>query len=152
MSHLWKPTFLDLPRQVEEVFEELVYRRWSVAGPVQWRPLLDLHETPDAFIVEVDLPGTNPDEVRILVSEQRVTISGQRWVTPPANAITSRCERASGAFLRTIELPAPVTPERARAESWHGHYTLTLPRKQPGSGVTGAVVQLAVLATDRGGP
>lgn len=150
MSRLWKTSFLDLQRQVEEAFEELIYRRWDVAGPSEWRPLLDLHETPDAFLVEVDLPGAAPEEVRIRVGERRLTITGQRPAARPADAIASHCERVCGQFRRSVELPRAVDPERARAESRHGHYRIYLPKKgvaagaPPGSAEAGYVIQVTV--------
>jgi HSP20 family protein len=139
---LWKVTFLDLARQVDELFEELVPRRASSAG--ERLPLLDLHETPDAFIVETDLPGIAPEEVQIQAGERTLVITGQRRSTPPPNVIASRCERISGTFRRSIELPTSIDPHRAWAEGRHGHYRIVLPRKQPGAEPPECLIHITV--------
>ncbi len=54
--------FLDLQRQVDEMFEELFYRPWANSGRTGWRLPLDLHETADAYLVEIDLPGIAPEK------------------------------------------------------------------------------------------
>ncbi len=132
MSNSRKTAFLDLQRQLDEVFEELIYRPWAVMGPAGWRPLLDLHEMPEAFLVEVDLPGVAPDEVRIQVSERNLIIMGQRPLAPPENAVASRCERECGVFRRSVDLPRAVDPAGTTAECRHGHYRIRLPKKNPG--------------------
>jgi HSP20 family protein len=142
LSHLWKVTFLDLARQVDELFEELIPRRPSAAGARL--PFLDLHETPDAFIIEVDLPGVAPNEVQILAGERTLVITGQSHTAPPPDAIASRCERLSGTFRRSIELPRSIDPTRATAEGKHGHYRIVLPRKEPGSAPPESLIQITV--------
>jgi HSP20 family protein len=146
ISYPRKAPFLDLQRQVDELFEELIYRRWPVRGPASWRPLLDLHETPEAFLIDVDLPGVAPDEVRIEVSERNLTIAGQRPVAPPEDAVSSRCERACGVFRRSVDLPRAVDPARVTAECRHGHYRIRLPKKQPGGTAAGEATISAVEA------
>jgi hypothetical protein len=42
-------SYLDFQRQLDEAFEELIYRRWPIPNPAEWQPRLDLHETRDAY-------------------------------------------------------------------------------------------------------
>ena len=60
---------LDLQRRLDELFEEVIFRRWPIpGGPVpavrEWIPDVDLHELADGFLIEVDLPGLSAEEVR----------------------------------------------------------------------------------------
>ena len=55
MLQPWKSAFWDLQRQVDEMFQELIFRPWVIAGPATWQPALDFHETEEAFILEMDL-------------------------------------------------------------------------------------------------
>jgi HSP20 family protein len=107
------PPILDLQRRLDELFEEVIFRRWPLrhsAVPTgrQWVPDVDLHELADAFLIEVDLPGLCADEVRIEVNPQVITISGQRLEPLPEGVIASRRERLHGSFRRPLELPAPI--------------------------------------------
>ena len=131
MLSRWNTPFLDMQSQVEQLLEELVYRRWPIARPTGCRPPLDLHETPDANPVENDLPGVVPEEVQVLVGERCLTVTGERLLVVPEAALFSRCERATGPFHRTLELPLPIDPKRASVEYRHGTCRLILPKRPP---------------------
>lgn len=130
MLRPWDATFLDLQRQVDEMFEELIYRPWAISGGAGWRPPLDFHETEDGYLVEIDLPGVTPEEVQVLVSEQNLTVAGQRHATPPDGVLCQQCERRCGAFQRSVDLPLAVDPHQARAEYRHGTCRIYLPKKR----------------------
>lgn len=129
MPRIWDAALLDFHRHVDELFEELIYRPWAISGRSSWRPLLDLHETADAFIVEIDLPDVAPEEIRIVVGERSLTVSGQRPLAAPEGVVFQHCERQRGTFQRAVPLPASVDPQRARAEYRLGTCRVWLPRK-----------------------
>lgn len=131
MLRPWEAAFLDLHRHVDEMFEELVYRPWAITGRTGWRPPVDLHETIDGYLVVIDLPDVAPEEVRVVVGEREVVVAGQRAAAAPPAVLFQRCERHSGAFERTLKLPQPVDPRRARAEYRRGTCWIHLPKKQP---------------------
>jgi HSP20 family protein len=135
---------LDLHQQVDELFEELVYRPWAISGRSGWRPLLDLHETADTYLAVIDLPGMAPEEVRILVGERDLVVAGQRPTSPPEGVLSQRCERPCGAFERTLKLAQAVDPHQARAEYRHGTYRIHLPKKHP----PGQTAEHAVVAVE----
>ena len=137
MTEPWPTSFLDLHRQVDELFEELIYRPWSLGGRAGWRPALDIHETADGYLVELDLPGVEPEEVRVLAGEHSLTVAGQRRAVPPEGALWQRCERPSGPFRRVVALPRAVDPRRAHAEYRHGTCRVYLPLIPPTEGVAG---------------
>jgi HSP20 family protein len=122
--------FLDLQRQVDEMFEELIYRPWAISGRAGWRPPLDLHETSEAYIVEIDLPGVTPEEVRVLVSEHNLIVTGRRQANPPDGVLFQQCERRCGPLQRALNLPRAVDPQQTRAEYRHGTCRIYLPKKR----------------------
>jgi len=121
--------FLDLQRQVDEMFEELIYRPWAISGPDRWRPPLDLHETTDTYLVEIDLPGVAPEEVRVLVNERNLTVTGRRQTVSPEGVLFQQRERQCGTFHRAVNLPQAVDPQEARAEYCQGTCRIYLPKK-----------------------
>jgi HSP20 family protein len=123
-------SFVDFQRQLDEAFEKLIYRRWAIPNPTEWRPRLDLHETHDAYYIEVDLPGVPPERVEIRVTEGCLTIAGTRPATSLEGALLRHRERECGSFHRILSLPQAVEPGRVRAEYRHGIYQIHLFKKR----------------------
>ena len=42
-----------------------------------WTPLADISETDDAYLVEVELPGANKDQVNVDVNDHELVITGE---------------------------------------------------------------------------
>jgi HSP20 family protein len=121
----------DLRYRLDQLFEELIYRRWGIPAPDEWRPALDVYETRDAYLVKVDLPGVPPERVEIRVTETELNVSGTRTREEPEGALSGHCERPSGRFRRSVCLAQPVAPEEARAECRHGTYSIWLFKRRP---------------------
>ena len=149
-----RAVFVDLQQQIDEMFDELIYRPWSITGPSPWRPALDLHETADAYLVEIDLPGVAPDQVTIHATENELTVAGERLNGPAGEALRSQCERPRGPFRRSLGFSLPIVAELCEAECRQGVYRLRLPKKSavagraerlaPASGGGGFVVRVVV--------
>lgn len=127
----WDAAFLDLHRQVDDLFEELIYRPWAISARAGWRPPLDLHETEEGYMIEIDLPGVPPDQVQVLVGVRNLTVTGQRQATSPDGVLFQQCERPCGTFQRVLNLAKVLDPKRARAEWRHGTCRIYLPKKGP---------------------
>jgi HSP20 family protein len=125
--------FPDFERQLDEAFEKLIYRRWAIPNPAEWRPRVDIHETQDAYLIEVDLPGVPPEGTEIRVTEDTLTITGTRPATRLEGAWLSHSERESGSFRRSVTLSQPVAPDRLEADYRHGTYHIRLFKKRPDS-------------------
>jgi HSP20 family protein len=130
----WEAAFHDLHRQVDDMFEELIFRPWAITGRAGWQPALDLYETPDGYRVEIDLPGVAPKDMQILAGEQSLAITGQRQAVPPEQVLSQRCERRCGTFQRVLSFPQAIDPGQVRAEYRRGTVRLYLPRKQAPEG------------------
>jgi HSP20 family molecular chaperone IbpA len=64
----WLSSPFQLSQEVDRLFEELIHRPWGAPLRPQadeWNPELDLYETQDAFILEVDLPGVKETDVSV---------------------------------------------------------------------------------------
>ena len=90
-------------------------------GTPQWIPAVDLYETDDEVIFEVELGGVTSDDVRVQITGRTVCLSGSRHprAESPVTAFhVMEIER--GEFLRTVELPALVEPDTVRAKFTDG--------------------------------
>jgi HSP20 family protein len=131
-----KDTWLSLPfqlsQEVDRLFEELIHRPWG--SPLrtkadEWNPELDLYETNDAFILEVDLPGVKEKDVSVHVDDGDLILTGRR-VCDRVTAQSSfhRHERHEGQFMRRLRLPASVAQDKVRAVFAEGVLRVTLPK------------------------
>jgi HSP20 family protein len=100
-----------------------------------WRPLLDVYETKDEFIVLVDVPGIRPQDLEVVVDRDVIRISGNRC-RPLGKEITRvhQMEIDFGPFSHAIRLPEPVESDRASSTYREGFLTICLPKrgKAPG--------------------
>lgn len=106
-------------RLIQDTFEgaDLPGRRPACA--------VDLVVEDDQMILSADLPGVQPDSVRVVIRGGTVTITGRR--APPAGAFVC-AERAVGPIEREISLPACADGRQATATLRDGVLTLRLPR------------------------
>jgi HSP20 family protein len=102
-------------------------------GPAGWTPPVDLHETPDSYVVTAELPGLTRDDIEIRFHEGRLTISGTRRERTAVCEQYHRVERGHGAFSRTFQLPVPVDPDRIAADLLDGVLTVTCPKDRDSS-------------------
>ena len=131
----WDP-FRDL-MSVQDEINRLFGRTYGAregAGGGQlagWAPAIDIHETGDSFVIDVELPGVEPDGVDISVEEDALTLRGER--TPPAERegeAFHRVERRYGPFARSIVLPPTADSERIEASFDRGVLTITVPKAE----------------------
>jgi HSP20 family protein len=94
-------------------------------------PALDLSDTENTIEAKLDLPGIDPDEVDIRINRNLLTVSGERKEEEVEKGRTFyRVERRTGAFSRSITLPAEVNEDEVAAEYKDGVLTITLPKAE----------------------
>lgn len=93
-------------------------------------PRINLREDADHVYVEALLPGVEPDKIDMSVLGNTLTLSGERVAADSdKNGRTwHRRERGTGKFLRSIELPVEINPDKVKAEYKHGLLLVTLPK------------------------
>jgi HSP20 family protein len=100
-------------------------------GPRRY-PMVNLLEDKDHLYVEALTPGVEPQSLNLSVMQNRLTLSGEKTRAPGdiKPEAFHRNERASGKFVRTIDLPAEVDEGRIRAEYKNGLLMITLPKAE----------------------
>ena len=93
------------------------------------RPLADVHETEEALVVTMDMPGVEKQDINISVVEDELQISAQRKSETEANEQDyHRRERTYTRFERRVLLPESIKTEEARATLTNGVLQITLPK------------------------
>ena len=81
-----------------------------------WLPAADLHETTDAYVVRMDLPGVAPKDVKVTLLGDTLSIRAERKLEGSSQGDTVHWrERTSGIYERTFQLTAPVRGDQVRA-------------------------------------
>ena len=78
-------------------------------------PSLDVFEEKDEMVVKADLPGMKKDEIQVTVTENVVTIKGEKKEVEVKEKGNYRRERSYGSFVRSVELPSEVKSDRIKA-------------------------------------
>jgi HSP20 family protein len=94
-------------------------------------PPTDIFVTDDSVIVEMSLPGVNPDDLNISVTGDTVAISGEvkhEHEGQKGQAVLSEIWR--GKFQRSFTVPVEVDAAKAEASYENGLLILTLPKSE----------------------
>ncbi len=121
-----------LERRMGRIFNE-PFRAfdWNVgeAATAAWMPLVDIFEEPDFIRIVAEVPGVKPEDVKISVAGNLLTIQGTKEQVAEEKAEkVHRYERTYGAFERTFTLPATVDANKIKATYELGLLSITLPK------------------------
>ncbi len=94
-----------------------------------WRPAVDILESEDEFVLAIDLPGLDRDDIELRVDAASLTIEGER--KPRAEGNLLRRERPVGRFRRSFRLAVPVDTARVSAGYRNGVLEVRLPKVPP---------------------
>ncbi|PYM23095.1 MAG: molecular chaperone [Candidatus Rokuibacteriota bacterium] len=106
---------------------------WPVpeAATTAWQPLVDIFEEPDVIRLVAEVPGVKPEDVKISVDANLLTIKGTKEQVAEEKAEkVHRYERTYGAFERTFRLSASIDPNKIKATYDLGVLTITLPKAE----------------------
>jgi len=116
-----------LRNDFDQLFEHLFADEGRAADPLR----LDVQETAEALVIRAEVPGVEPDDIKIELSGDLLTISGEkRQQHDGAQGALTYSERRYGGFQRVLRLATPVDTEKVRAEHKHGVVTITLDKAQ----------------------
>ncbi len=97
-------------------------------GILTWSPRVDVTQHEAELVVRVDLPGMKKDDVKVNVTEDAVTIHGERHREQDEERDgVYRSERTYGAFYRTIALPAGTGTDQVKASFKDGVLEIRMP-------------------------
>lgn len=124
---------LTLQNEMGRMFENFFPSRTADSGTQSavWRPVVDIHESEDAYAIDVELPGLKKEEVQINFQDGTLSISGERKQEAEAAEKNShRIERFYGKFFRSFSFPTAVDSERIQAQFTHGVLKVTVPKAE----------------------
>src|SRR5215469_8592138 len=96
---------LELADEAERLQRRFVRYLGPGTDAVSWEPPVDIHETPDGFILLFALPGVAPEDIEVRLELAALTVSARRRVgVAEPDAVIRRLEIPHGRFVRQIAL------------------------------------------------
>ncbi len=113
---------------MDRVFEGVAEQTyWNRSG--SWALALDVAETEENFLVKASVPGINPDDLDITLTDNVLTIKGE--IAESEELVDGQWllqERRSGSFQRSITLSTPVDVNAIEATYVDGVLSLNVPK------------------------
>jgi HSP20 family protein len=109
-------------RDLDELFGRFLQRP---EGSFQsWVPRMETYRKDNDYVVKVDLPGVNPQDVHVETEGNLLTISGERKGEERGSEYR---ETFYGKFERQITLPQGVEADKVTANYQHGVLEIRVP-------------------------
>jgi len=118
-------------RRLNSVLDEAFgdFHREDGAITAAWSPVCDVFEDKDAVKIVAEVPGVPPEDVKISLENNVLTIRGEKkQLAEERNERVHRYERSYGAFERRFALPSTVDSEKIQAAYQDGVLTVTVPK------------------------
>lgn len=120
----WDP-FAEMSR-----IHDRVFGRGTMEREFAWKPAVDIYEDERGFHVDAEVPGVKPEDIKVNVENNVLTISGERKLDGEQNKDGyHRVERFYGAFSRSFALTDKVNVDAIDAKYENGVLRLTLPKR-----------------------
>ena len=121
----WEPfaELGELRSRLDRMFGDLADGREQ-----RWTPAVDIERDNGNLVVRADVPGIKPEEVKIEVEDDILTVSGEHEETKEEkDKHFLRRERRYGSFSRAMALPPGVEVKKIKARTRDGVVEVTIP-------------------------
>lgn len=130
--------FEEMERWFEESFRRPFFSPWmprfrfpEVGMMRDFAPTVDIFEEGNDVVVKAELPGMGKDEISVNVTDDVITISGEKKSEEKIDKKDYfRLERSYGSFTRSLTLPAETQVEKAAASFKDGVLEVRLPKTE----------------------
>ena len=96
---------------------------------MDWVPTADISETKDKLVVKAELPGLEPEDVKVSLSGNLLTIEGEKKKEKEEkDEHHYTLERYCGSFQRCFRLPVEVQEDKIEAKFDKGVLTIAMPK------------------------
>lgn len=119
--------------EVNRIFDDFGlgrgFSRVATPGDVMtWTPRVDITQHNNELLIRADLPGLEKNDVKVNVTEDAITIHGERHRAQEEERDgVYRSERSYGAFYRSIALPPGTMTDQAKASFKNGVLEIRMP-------------------------
>lgn len=134
-SLLGWPSMMSAPgKSMEKDVDDFIRRFWDwrkEQNGIEWAPNIDVLEKPDAYLVCVEVPGLEKDDVHLDMSGDTLTIRGERKreeTSEDDHYQVTEC--VCGRFQRTLTFPTALAKDGIDAELHNGILKIRLNKEK----------------------
>ena len=134
---VWQPFsgFKPFNHKFDEMFEEALGSLFPVRDEESkgstTRPNVDIYETDESYVLNVDLPGVNKEDIKIDLNDNHLTVKAEKKFEDKVSKENYvRIERSHGTFLRSFSLSENVDGKNVKASYNDGVLEVTLPKRK----------------------
>ncbi len=122
----WSPMMPPMFQDFNDMFEDFAGNK-LMAG--NFSPAVDVYEKGNQVVVETPLPGINPENLKIAIENDVLSIEGSSEKTSEVDEKNYyRKEVRYGSFHRAVPLPCAVDGDKADAQYQNGLLTVSIPK------------------------
>ena len=97
-------------------------------GAASWVPAVEVYHQNNELVVRADLPGMKKEDISVDVTDNEITLSGERRQEQESErGGVYRSERSYGSFYRSIPLPEGTMTDQAKATFKDGVLEIRVP-------------------------
>lgn len=100
-------------------------------GNSDWTPAVDIKEEDTQFLLHVDIPGVDANNIEVHMEDGVLSIKGERKTEHTENKQGyKRVERSYGSFYRRFSLPDSTDAENIKAKSKNGVLEISIAKSE----------------------
>jgi HSP20 family protein len=113
----------------QDLFDRIFSEGQSPALPASFVPQADVVETPEAYLINLAVPGMHKEDFALDLEEGVLVVSGERKRKHVEHKEGyHRAEIAYGSFRRSFRLPDDMLPDQVEAQYADGLLEVRLPK------------------------
>jgi HSP20 family protein len=131
-----EPTSVEmLRREMDHFFDDLVPFSWdreNAGRPVtSWSPSADISEDEREYLIHMDIPGMDKNNIKVHFQDGRITITGERTSEEKEEKKDYiRQERFTGSFYRSFTLGDTIKEDDIKATFKDGVLKIQIPKAE----------------------
>ena len=98
----------------------------ALPGELGTFPRTNVYDTGKGYVYEMEVPGLSDKDVQVTLTQDVLTVTGERKADAPEGYSVHRQERLPYRFARSYKVPARVNPEQCSAVVKDGILSVTL--------------------------
>lgn len=132
-----------IQQRMNRMFRDSFSRAMDLSGPAFFsqhtffEPEIDINESGTHYVVKLDLPGMEKDQINVEVKDHFLVVSGNRKIEKEETDEDGkfyRAERSFGSFSRAVPLPADANQDDIQAEYKNGVLAVKIAKLAPAEG------------------
>ncbi len=122
-----------MKNRVDEIVEKslMSFEKEKTASSNTFNPNTDVFETHNCYVIQMEVPGVEKDDIFIEVKDKELHIYGEKRLLKDTSCQSYvLLERSYGPFRRVFSLPQTVDEDGIKATLEKGVLTIKVPKKE----------------------